>query len=164
MTPLEIRRINLFAPYKVWEQKDGINFETEYGVKYAVNFDDDSNPYYTAYWLNLMNKNNGKSPRDKKVEQTIICIIEEFFRVNPDILLYMCSTSDGRQAQRARLFLHWFNGAEQQKLYVVRSVEIRGEDSRKEYVALIVQRSNPNLEDILQIFDAETAMFNEQKP
>jgi hypothetical protein len=76
----------------------------------------------------------------------------------------MCSTEGGKQAQRAHLFLRWFNGAEQQKHYVARSVEIRGEEGRKEYVALIVQRSNPQLEEILATFDEETAMFNEQKP
>ena len=41
---------------------------------------------------------------------------------------------------------------------------MRGEDNRNEYVALIVQRSNPNLEEILAIFDQETTMFNELKP
>ena len=33
----------------------------------------------------------------------------------------------------------------------------------KEYVAFIVQRSNPHLEDIIRLFDAEVAMFNEMK-
>ena len=33
-----------------------------------------------------------------------------------------------------------------------------------EYVALIVQRSHPQLNEILQSFDEEIAMFNEQKP
>ena len=76
----------------------------------------------------------------------------------------MCSTEGGKQAQRARLFLRWFNGAEQQKHYVARSVEVRGEEGRTEYVALIVQRSNPQLEEILAVFDEEAAMFNDMKP
>ena len=112
--------------------------------------------------------NNVTSPGDKKIAQTVICVIEEFFRQNPDILLYMCSTDDGQQAQRARLFLRWFNGAEQQKHYVIRTTEVKGERDdgtpRKEYVAFIVQRSNPNLDEIIRLFDAEVAMFNEMKP
>ena len=76
----------------------------------------------------------------------------------------MCSTAEGKQAQRARLFLRWFNGAEQRKHYVSLSMELRGENEAKEYVAMIVQRSNPRLEEILSFFDAETAMFNENKP
>lgn len=164
MNQLDISRINALTPYKVWEQEDGLNFETDFGVRYAVDFDDDANPYYTAYWFNLKNKNKATSPSDKKVEQTIVCIIDEFFRRNPDILLYMCSTTDGRQAQRSRLFLRWFNGAEQQKRYAIRSAEIHGENNRMEYVALIVERSNPHLDEILSIFDEETAMFDELKP
>ena len=65
-------------------------FFTDYGVEYSVTFDDDANPYYTAYWFNLSNMNNVDSPGDKKIAQTVICIIEEFFNQNPDILLYMC--------------------------------------------------------------------------
>lgn len=164
MNRLDISRINALSPYKVWEQEDGFNFETDFGLRYAIDFDDDTNPFYTAYWFNLKNKSNAISPSDKKIEQTVICVIEEFFRQNPDILLYLCSTADGKQAQRARLFLRWFNGAEQQKRYALRSVEVRGENNCKEYVALIVQRTNPNLDEILAIFDEETAMFNELKP
>ena len=164
MNKLDISRVNALAPYKIWEQEDGLNFETDFGLRYAIDFDVDTNPFYTAYWFNLKNKGFAISPSDKKIEQTVVCVIDEFFRQNPDILLYMCSTADGKQAQRARLFLRWFNGAEQQKRYALRSVEVRGENSRKEYVALIVQRSNPNLDEILAIFDEETAMFNELKP
>jgi len=72
--------------------------------------------------------------------------------------------ADKQQAQRARLFLRWFNGAEQQKHYVARSIELRGEEGEMEYIAIIVQRSNPQLDEILTAFDVETTMFNEQKP
>lgn len=118
MNRLDIDNINDRAPYDVAYDDDGeIIFLTDNGISYSVTFDDDSNPYYAAYWFNLTNLNNISSPSDKKIAQTVICIIEEFFRQNPDILLYMCSTDGGQQAQRSRLFLRWFNGAEQQKHY-----------------------------------------------
>ena len=164
MNPLNIYAINVHAPYVVGYDGRAFHFVTDNGITYRVDFEQDSNPFFTAYWFNLANPEHIKSPNDAKIAPTVICIIEEFFRQNPDILLYMCSTEGGKQAQRARLFLRWFNGAEQQKQYVARSVEVRGEDGRKEYVALIVQRGNPQLEEILSIFDEETAMFNEQKP
>ena len=127
MNRLKIDHINDRAPYDVAYDEDGaIVFATDYGVEYSVTFDDDSNPYFTAYWFNLSNMNNANSPGDKKIAQTVICIIEEFFCQNPAILLYMCSTDEGQQAQRARLFLRWFNGAEQQKHYVIRSTEVKG--------------------------------------
>jgi len=164
MVKLNSWQLNIHSPY--WTEYDGdaLTFTTDNGIKYAVDFDEDSNPYFKAYWLNLTNITGKPSPSDKKIAQTVICIIEEFFRQNPDILLYMCSTEGGKQAQRARLFLRWFNGAEQQKHYVARSVEVRGEEGRTEYVALIVQRSNPQLEEILAVFDEEAAMFNDLKP
>ncbi|MBR1557730.1 MAG: hypothetical protein IJ647_08235 [Prevotella sp.] len=168
MNRLNINNINDRAPYFVAYDEDGaIVFFTDHGVEYSITFDDDANPYYTAYWFNLSNMNHVSSPGDKKIAQTVICIIEEFFRQNPDILLYMCSTDDNQQAQRARLFLRWFNGAEQQKLYVIRTTEVKGIDDegkpRTEYVAFIVQRSNPHLEEIINLFDTEIAMFNEMK-
>ena len=115
MNRLNTDRINGKAPYYVSYDSDGaIVFFTDYGVEYSITFDDDTNLYYTAYWFNLSNMNHVPSPGDKKIAQTVICIIEEFSRQNPDILLYMCSTDDNQQAQRTRLFLRWFNGAEQQ--------------------------------------------------
>ena len=82
MNRLDIDRICDVAPYDVCYDEDGaIIFRTDYGVEYAVTFDDDSNPFYTAYWFNLSNMNNRTSPGDPKIPQTVICIIEEFFWV-----------------------------------------------------------------------------------
>ena len=165
MKELDVDRINESSPYLVgYLRGRQFTFVTDYGVEYSVDFDNDNNPYFTAYLFNLTNRNHKRSPGDKKIAETVICIIEEFFRQNPDILLYMCSTEGGLQAQRARLFLRWFNGAQQRKKYVIRAMEVRGEDGRDEYIAMIVQRSNPNLDKILKRYDAEVAMFNELKP
>ena len=37
------------------------------------------------------------SPLDQKLRETILLLIEAFFAANPDILLYICETGDGRQ-------------------------------------------------------------------
>ena len=163
MKSLDIHIINTHSPYDVMEENGHLYFKTDYNITYIVSFDDESNPYYTAYWFNLTNANNIASPGDKKIAQTVICIIEEFFRQNPDILLYMCSMDGGQQAQRSRLFLRWFNGAEQQKQYAIRATEVKGENGI-EYIAVIVQRSNPHLDEIISLFDADITMFNEMKP
>lgn len=163
MNALNINSINLLSPYTVAEISGRLHFRTEHAIEYVVTFDEEENPLFNIYWFNLTNPDHAKSPNDPKIPQTVICIIEEFFRQNPDILLYMCSTEDGRQAQRARLFLRWFKGTEQQKHYVCRTVEVKGE-GKKEYVALIAQRTNPDIEKILKLFDSDTSMFNEMKP
>ena len=88
-----------------------------------------------------------------------------FFRSNPDILLYMCSTEGEQQAQRARLFSYWFNKAGQQERYYFKTAEVKGEKpGTKEYVAIIIPRNHPQAEETLAFFDEETAMFNSMKP
>ncbi len=168
MEALSVARINVTSPYKVWNEGDTYRFETDHGIGYVVDFDADDNPYFTCYWFNLTNPHHAKSPGDLKIAQTVVCIIEEFFRTNPDVLLYMCSTDKGQQAQRSRLFLRWFNGYEQQQRYVLRATDVKGisPDGKpvRDYVALIVQRTHPQLNEILCLFDSEIAMFDELKP
>ena len=118
----------------------------------------------TLNGYNLANPERSKSPNDKKIPQTVICIIEEFFNKNPEIMLYMCSTANNQQAQRARLFLRWFNGYEQRQRYFIKAIEVRGDENCKEYIALIIQRSNPQFDEIVSRLDSEIAMFNELKP
>lgn len=169
MNALNLEMVNAHAEYQVFLSQTGkYIFKTDFDIIYAVDLELDANPYYTAYWFNLTNPEHAKSPGDVKIAQTVVCIIEEFFRLNPEVLLYMCSTDKGQQAQRSRLFLHWFNGYEQQKHYLIRSTEIRGigPDNKpiKEYVALIIQRTHPLLDEIVQRFDDEIQMFNDNKP
>ena len=169
MNALNLEMVNSHAEYSVFLSQTGkYVFKTDFDILYAVDFELDSNPYYTAYWFNLTNPEYAKSPGDVKIAQTVVCIIEEFFRLNPEVLLYMCSTDKGQQAMRNRLFLRWFNGYEQQKRYLIRSTEVRGvgPDNKpiKEYVALIIQRQHPQLDEIVSRFDSEIAMFNELKP
>jgi len=168
MNSLNTNRININSPYKVWAEKSVLHFETENGIRYAVDFDSEENPYYTAYWLNLTNESHKSSPNDKKIPKTLICIVEEFFRQNPDILLYMCSTDNNQQAQRARLFLRWFNGYEQQQKYVIRAADVPGfspeGEPTKEYIAIIVPRTHPQLRTIIDLFEEEIAMFRFNKP
>lgn len=163
MNRLDTDRINESSPYDVEYDGNLLVFTTACDLVFAVDFDEDTNPYFPAYWLNLRNVYHRASSGDKRIAQTVICIVEEFFRQNEDVLLYICSSDDGHQAQRARLFVRWFNGAEQQRHYVSRSVEVRGED-KTEYVAMIVPRSRTDLEQILLKFDEEIAMFNSMKP
>jgi hypothetical protein len=103
MKQLDLQIIRSKAPYDVIVAHNGdLLFKTDFDVEYAVSFEEDNNPLFKAYWFNLSNMNHKTSPGDKKIPQTVICIIEEFFRQNPDVLLYMCSNVGGQQAMRAR--------------------------------------------------------------
>lgn len=169
MNALNLDMVNAHSEYQVYLAQNGkYLFKTDNEILYAVDFELDSNPYYTAYWFNLTNPDHAKSPGDTKIAQTVVCIISEFFRLNPEVLLYMCSTDKGQQAQRARLFLRWFNGAEQQKQFFIKATDVNGVgvDGKpiKEYIALIVQRNHPNFEEIVWRFEEEIQMFNDNKP
>lgn len=162
MNPLHEDKINLYSPYPVWKREDVLVFTTDNGIEYSITFDEEENFEYTSYWLNLTNINHQKSPGDIKIAQTVICIIEEFFRQNPDILLYLCSTDGDQQAQRSRLFLRWFKSYEQQQRYYIQTAVVRGE-GLSEYVSLIMQRTHPHFDVISRRFEQEISMFNDNK-
>ncbi|MBR5919227.1 MAG: hypothetical protein IKZ83_04965, partial [Prevotella sp.] len=164
MNALDTSRLQLSAPYTVIREGEEYLFRTDYDILYAVSFQTyDAIPGMTAYWFDLSNRSHRASPNDVKVRETIICIIEEFFYQNPDILLYMCDNADEQQAMRARLFLRWFNGYEQQKKYAIRTALLT-EEGIDSYIALIIQRSHPQFDEITTLFDQEIAMFRDNKP
>ena len=164
MNALNLEMVNSHAEYPVFLSQTGkYVFKTDNDILYAVDFELDSNPYYTAYWFNLTNPEHAKSPGDVKIAQTVVCIIEEFFRLNPEVLLYMCSTDKGQQAMRNRLFLRWFTGAEQSKQFFFKS-EMVVDEGMENFIAIIVPRSHPYRGDIIERFDSEINMFRANKP
>jgi len=164
MIELDVNKINQSSPYGVRIQDGKYWFHTDYDIVYVVEFEaEDVFSPIPAYWFGVVNRSNLPSPNDSKVRATIICIIEEFFRLNPEILLYMCDSADEQQAMRNRLFMRWFNGYEQQKLYVIRTAKVM-DDGIETYVAMILHKLNPKLDAILEQFDEQIAMFTDNKP
>ena len=161
MLKLNISRLNVRAPYSVWMDGNDLLFKTKHHIIYAVVFDPEDSAE-NAYWFNLYNRSGKNSPSDMKLRDTVICIIEEFFRSNPGILLYMCDTADNRQAMRSHLFLRWFNSSKLQSQFVIRVAKVMDEDVAN-YLAMIVQRSNPDLASILEAFDTEIELFKANK-
>ena len=89
---------------------------------------------------------------------TIWAIIEEFFRVNPDVLLYLCDTADDQQVMRARLFQRWFNLYEGKDRFIIRQVEIPDENVIN-YVAMIIKRNYPQANEIANEFEQQAELF-----
>ena len=164
MNALDTNRISHFAPYRVWAEDCEYRFETEHGILYAVSFEQENMlEGIPAYWFGLANRTHKPSPNDVKIRATITCIIEEFFRANPDILLYLCDTADEQQAMRSRLFMHWFNGYAKQADFYFRS-EMVTDEGTENYVALIVKRTHPQLQTIIDTFECIIAQFKSNKP
>lgn len=113
-----------------------------------------------AYEFSIINENSLNSPNDKDVQRTVVAIIEEFFRNNPDILLYQCETGDNKQSARERLFFKWFSDYASDK-YSIRVTKIVAEGVAN-YAAVIVQRDNPQIERIFNDFDNFTSFFTDK--
>ena len=158
MNPLCISNINLRSPYAVWEENGEYVFISENNILYAIGFEYDDSIRYGAFWLNIINRSQKKSPNDKKLQYTIICVIEEFFRVNPNILLYVCDSANDQQAMRSRLSPRRYNNYSLNESFIIQTAVLNegGEDN---YVAMIVQRNNSQIDEILKYYEDEIAMF-----
>ena len=120
---------------------------------YKIGFMDDDTIWESgAYQFVIVNENHTPSPNDPKLRETIFCIIENFFKVNPEILLYLCETGDGKQASRNRLFVRWFREYAQKHLYYFDTVEMSA-DGIENFAAIIVQKTNPMLNEIVETFN-----------
>ena len=105
-----------------------------------------------AYQFIIVNENNTPSPNDSELRKTIFCIIEDFFKANPEILLYLCETGDDKQASRNRLFVRWFKEYARKHLYYFETVEMQA-DGIDNFAAIIVQKINPKLNEIVEAFN-----------
>ena len=111
MKKLDLVKINSCAPYSVKEdtQEGAYTFIADSGAEFSIGFmPDDLIQSDESYEFIIGNLNGVKSPRDKNVKATVIAIVEEFFNANKATMLFLCSTSDGKQLMRGRLFKNWF--------------------------------------------------------
>lgn len=163
MEILDLNHLNIISPYALWKTGSNGNeyaFHTDYGVQYRICFDVNQSIWENgAYEFGIYNDNGKTSPNDIKVKQTIISVIEEFFINNPDILLYQCETGDNKQNACQRLFYKWFNDSPNRDKYVLKVSSIIAEDIVN-FIALIVNRNNPNIDRIIDDFDEFIGFFN----
>ena len=161
MNPLDLNYVNKLASYKVWTENGRDYFiETTRGNIFIVGFMDDFSIWESgAYQFTINNESRQPSPNDYKLKETILLLIEAFFDKNPEILLYICETGDGKQAFRSRLFIRWFNTYKNKDAYIIESAEVQ-EGKVKNFAALIVQKSNPRMEEIVQEFRDTISLLN----
>ena len=137
-----------------------MQFTSDYGVEYRIGFMEDYSIWpENAYQFLITNKNKKTSPNDLKLKETILIIIEAFFKANPHILLYICETGDEKQYARNRLFVRWFNESERKAEYYFRDVSICA-DGIDNFAAIIVQRNKPDIETIISQFDEFVSLMN----
>ncbi len=82
MKQLSLKTINASSPYDVMMvNPNTYRFVTDHSVEIAISFDfDDLLEHGEAYMFNITNVNKQRSPRDMKVRDTVIAIIDIFLR------------------------------------------------------------------------------------
>ena len=166
MNQLDSQRINSRAPYQVKQSDDENFFEffTEHDVHYSVGFMPDAILMQNeAYHLIIVNVDNRPSPSDRKVKNTVLAIVAEFFEQNNTTLLYICDTGDGKQRLRSRLFEQWFAAYKQKALYTSVTSSVVDEDGIMNYATIILRNDNPRLVETISEFTTTVSLLN-QKP
>ena len=165
MKPLSLDHINeRYTYYVMLSPKDNYIFETERGIHYSISFEEET-PIggCDSYQFIIEKIDKVRSSHDAKVESTILAILDEFFAEHLDVLLYMCDDSDGREANRNRLFLTWFKKHAAPERFTIRTASAIVE-GKGFYAAIIVENRNPLLETIIADFESTAQALTEGKP
>ena len=166
MKKLNLLSINSRAPYHVQQRgnEGRYDFKTDHGVHYIIDFmEDDLLQSAVAYQLSIINVNHVNAPRDIKVRDTIIAVVDSFFEQNKTALLYICETSDGRQSLRNRLFMSWFESDEHKNDFVIITTDIIDAEGVYNYAAIIVPLDAPKFEEIIKEYKT-TVLLLKNKP
>ena len=120
MKLFQLTRINAKAPYKVSFDGKQYFFTTQYGLHYEIRFFEEQPIGGCETWqFSFAKAEDSSTPEDPYVRFTLFAVIDEFFTENENVMLYICDTSDRREAARNRLFIRWFK----------QSAELRGKVS-----------------------------------
>lgn len=164
MVNLDLEIVNKLSPYSVKVRTEKVYyFKTDFGMLCTIMFMEDYSIWETgAYQFIINNESNIPSPLDTKLRDTVFILIEAFFNVNPEILLYICETGDGKQEFRSRLFVRWFNTYSGREAYILETAEVKDGETNN-FAALIVQKSNPKLSKILSEFDETISILTHKQ-
>lgn len=163
MKELDLDKIKISSPYLVtWDRATNLyKFVSDYDVSFSVGFEkNDLLESGESYQFALTNYEGKKSPRDPKVRDTILAIVEEFFKKNEAALLYICETGDGMQKMRNRLFQFWFGIYGENEEYLFLPQIVYDEEDNENYAALIIRRDNPKFNDLVTEFTNTVILLN----
>ena len=157
MIDLNLSKMNNSSPYHVGKVKDGVYvFQTDTGIIYSILFKPDMDiAGCPSYQFVIDRQSNNKVSHSKWVKDTIISIILGFFENNNDILLYICDTDDGREANRNRLFIKWFTEAADKSLFTIKLAHCKVEHITF-YGAIVLMKTHHQYDKILKEFEMMT--------
>jgi hypothetical protein len=100
--------------------------------------------------LDVVEGNVKKQSVDDQIGHTVFSIVEKFLRQNTAAVVYLCDTTDSRQALRKRKFDSWFKKSDTSEITKVDG-RISIDDSTI-YNTLLIADSNPLAERIKSVF------------
>lgn len=93
---------------------------------------------------------------DSKVSRTIIDIVEKFFRVAENSLIFICSDEGTKGKKRHQTFSRWYKNSpykeEILKLDNVIHLTLENNIDQYVYTSFLVRRDNPNKEKLIKIY------------
>lgn len=151
---LSVDNINKTSPYWVIQLDDmQFRFRTVNGIIYRVGFYVDS--FFLpgkAFHFYIAPIGEERPPRDPNVFRVISLILEEFFRQDLSIMLYICDPKDHRESIRAGLYRRWFDNYSKKDELVLRDAEIDFAGIIV-YSGIIMRKDNPVCSDVLTAFE-----------
>lgn len=150
---LSVDNINQTSPYWVIQLDDlTFRFVTKNGVVYRVGFYKD--PYFLgdrAYHFFIANENEASTPKDIDVYKVITCVLEEFFRQDASVMLYICDPYDHREAIRDNLYKRWFKNYPRHDELTLQAEELNF-DGYVVYTGMILRKDHPDYEELLDTY------------
>ena len=162
MIYIPAEKINLRAPYRVKQVDDSVFvFVTKHGISYTVGFIPDTSFMEKGVYQFFLTKTSGKKGRkDDEISETVRVIIEEFFAQEESVMLYICDTTDGRQASRDRLFRIWFYSYMGSASYTM-CTDTKTIDNIRYFSSIILRSNHPMHNQVLNKFHDFIAEHNQ---
>lgn len=128
-------------------------FVTEQRKKYEIGFIQDLMiSDEGVYQFFITTEDQFKTVLDKKIQQTVLVVIEEFFKNKGVVLDYICAIEDHRQASRDRLFQQWYANSSEKEHYYMRNISVKIDET--EYFSSVIMRNdNPRFEAMTEAID-----------
>ena len=155
----QIERVNEFYEYKYI---GGINnlygFKTDSEISYEIKFvpsgyifadEHPAKDFTYEFIISVLENSTGKNPPlDRKMPYTIALIVQDFFQEYRNVGIYICDSSDDKQAFRFRKFNMWFNLLKGTGFLKFDAI-IPEKDGVDIFTSLIMRTNNPNQKAII---------------
>lgn len=149
-----LSELNKKSPYVL--ESSGMysfTFLTAQGKKYEIGFIQDLMiSDEGVYQFFITTEDQFKTVLDRKIQQTIFIVIEEFFKNEGVLLDYICATEDHRQASRDRMFHQWYANSIEKENYWMRRMSIKI-DEIEYFSSVIMRNDNPRFKAMTEAID-----------